>query len=394
MKLRTLLLIMCLAISFIPIGIISGIEGFKSESVMLIGLIFCVTFIVSYIISLFITRPIEKLTHNIDQISKGKLDVNLNYSELQEINKLTDSLNRVMASLKLAVHKVGVKKGEIFEDAVKAKEIFEKKQKDLLDSINGWAWEINDKGVFSFCSNNVSSYLGYTPEELKGKNLFDFVSEEYIKQTKHIFNEAVKTKTSIRNLRYLNKTKNGKKLFTQTNGMPYYDETGKLIGFRGVNADITNEQDQELQIKMLNQQIQDLKLHTNKLLNNNVKSKKTIKPSIEITKQKWSENDFDSVFLFDEKANIVECNENLYKSLGYSKSEILSLKIFDIDALETQKDIESKIKEVKKNGMVTFKTIYKKKDGTALLVHENMQYLEDRKMFKAIAREDSSLRKK
>ena len=46
MKLRTLLVIMCLAISAIPIGIIGGFQGFRYTSIMLIGLIFLVTFFV------------------------------------------------------------------------------------------------------------------------------------------------------------------------------------------------------------------------------------------------------------------------------------------------------------------------------------------------------------
>ena len=167
---------MCLAVSTIPIGIIGGIEGFQSKSMMLIGLIFLVTFVVSLAISYLITRPIEKLTKNIDKISKGKLDVNLEPSEIYEINNLTDSLNRIMASLKLAIHKVGVKKGEIFEDAIKAKEAVEKKQNDLLDSITGWAWETDSKGTYTFCSSNISKLLGYTSKEIIGKSFFDFIS--------------------------------------------------------------------------------------------------------------------------------------------------------------------------------------------------------------------------
>ena len=143
--------------STIPIGIIGGIEGFQSESMVLIGLMFLVTFFVSLAISYFITRPLEQLTKNITKISKGKLDVNLEQSEIYEIDNLTDSLNRVMASLKLAIHKVGVKKGEIFEEAVKAKEIVEQRQEDLLNSISGWAWETDAKGVYRFCSRKFSS---------------------------------------------------------------------------------------------------------------------------------------------------------------------------------------------------------------------------------------------
>ena len=70
----------------IPIGIIGGIQGFQSKSIMLIGLIAVVTFVTSIIVSYLISRSIENLTKNIDELSRGKLDVELEKSEIYEIN--------------------------------------------------------------------------------------------------------------------------------------------------------------------------------------------------------------------------------------------------------------------------------------------------------------------
>lgn len=212
----------------------------------LIILIFLVTFFVSLAISYFITRPIVKLTSNINEISKGKLEVTLVPSEIDEINDLTDSLNRIMASLKLAIHKVGVKKGEIFEDNVQVKEPIDEKL--LL-------------------------------------------------------------------------VENGK------------------------------------------------------------------------TDEKLPEQEFDSVFVFDENANILDCNENMYKKLGYTKEELLSFNMSDFDALESKEEIIKKINEIKKTGSLSFKTIHKKKDGSAMLVYENLQYLKDKNEFKAFVKEDYTPKK-
>lgn len=234
---------MCLTVSTIPIGIISGTQG-VSASMGLIILIFLVTFVVSLMISYFIARPIVKLTNNIDEISKGKLEVTLSSSEIDEIDNLTNSLNRIMASLKLAIHKVGVKKGEIFEEKM----------------------QIN------------------APSEQK---------------------------------------------------LP-------LVALaENKNAD-----------------------------------------------EKLPAQEFDAVFVFDENANILDCNENMYKTLGYTKEEMLSLNMADFDALESKEEIIKKINEIKKTGCLSFKTIHKKKDGSAILVCENLQYLRDKNEFKAIVRED------
>jgi len=53
MKLRGMLIVMCLIIAMIPIVIIGGIQGFESAAMVLIGVILTVTFLVSFILSYF-----------------------------------------------------------------------------------------------------------------------------------------------------------------------------------------------------------------------------------------------------------------------------------------------------------------------------------------------------
>jgi PAS domain S-box-containing protein len=83
----------------------------------------------------------------------------------------------------------------------------------------------------------------------------------------------------------------------------------------------------------------------------------------------------------------------MHKNLGYTKSELLNLNMADIDAIESKKDILEKIKKVKKDGVVTFKTIHKRKDGSAILVDENLQYEKKKHELKGIIRKDCSLKK-
>jgi PAS domain S-box-containing protein len=383
---------MSIAVSSIPIGIIGGSQGFRYLSLFFIALIFLVTFFVSFVISYIVTHPLEKLTGNINEISKGKLDVTLSSSEIYEINNLTDSLNRVMASLKLAIHKVGVKKGEIFEDAVKEKEAAEQRQDELFDSIKGWAWETDAKGVYKFCSRNILNFLGYIPEEIIGKNIFDFIFLEDQNKSKQVFNEAAKKKQPIENLENWNIHKNGTRICILTNAIPFFDDNGNLLGYRGVDTDISPEKEYEIKIKQLNSDISLLKSEINDLINEREKFKqnKVMDIPSEITKinETWSEHEFDMVFIFDEKANILDCNENMYQKLGYTKSEMLSLNLADIDALESLEKIKKKIIKAKEIGSITFKTIHKRKDGSAVMVRENLQYLLDKNKFKGIVRED------
>jgi len=174
MRLRSLIVITCLATSMIPISVIGGLQGFEFATAFL-GLIIAVTFFVSLFIAYFISHPLEKLTKNIDDISKGNLDVQLEKSEIFEINNLTDSLNRVMTSLKLAIHKVGIKKGDIFEETVKEKQEMKSKYETLLKIIDEWVWEVDEKGICKSCSAKMADALGYKPNEIIGKKIFEFM---------------------------------------------------------------------------------------------------------------------------------------------------------------------------------------------------------------------------
>ena len=55
--------------------------------------------------------------------------------------------------------------------------------------------------------------------------------------------------------------------------------------------------------------------------------------------------------------------------------------------------IPAKIDTAKKKGVISFKSIHRRKDGSAILVYENLQYIRDKNAFKCIVREDYSLKK-
>ncbi len=389
MRLRAILIIMFLAVSLIPIVIIGGSTSFEFVTILLMAVILLTTFTFSIIISYFITRPLEKLTRNIDEISKGKLDVTLDKSEIYEINKLTHSLDRVMASLKLAIHKVGVKKGEIFQETVKAKQEVECRYQDLLKTLDNWVWETDPNGVYVSCTPKVKQHLGYTPQEIIGKSIYDFISSEDVKRVKNVITTAIKNKAPIEQLEFWCQHKSGKKTYTRINAVPVLDETKKLVGYRGVEQDITNIKNAEIKIDELNNKIGELRTRVRGVLNEQHKTKLAkAKKDISLA-NKETEQEFDEIFIFDDHANIVDCTENLYKKLGYTKGEMLSLNITDFDALQSKHDIQDKISAVKKAGKINFKTIHKRKDGSAIPVTEIMHYLKDSNTFKCVVLDES-----
>jgi diguanylate cyclase (GGDEF)-like protein/PAS domain S-box-containing protein len=115
----------------------------------------------------------------------------------------------------------------------------EERLRDIIFSMSDWVWETDIYGVYTYSSQKGSTYLGRTIEEIIGKTPFDFMPEEEAKRVAVIFSEIVAKKLPIKDLENWNIDKNGERICLLTNGVPILDEEGNIIGYRGVDKDIT-----------------------------------------------------------------------------------------------------------------------------------------------------------
>lgn len=111
--------------------------------------------------------------------------------------------------------------------------------KDIAESMSDWIWEVNEDGVYTYCSERVEDILGYSPQEILGRTPFDFMPESEAKKTAAEFAAICAGKLPIKNLENWNLTKQGDAVCLLTNGIPLIDDAGNLRGYRGVDSDIT-----------------------------------------------------------------------------------------------------------------------------------------------------------
>jgi PAS domain S-box-containing protein len=357
---------MCFAISLIPIAVISGLQNFQIASAFL-GLILAITLAVGYVIAHFISLPLMKLTKNIDEISKGNFEIELENSEIYEINNLTASLDRVMASLKLAIYKVGLKKEEVFQEVIKEKLEAEKKLEYLLKKIDGWIWEIDKNGTVKVCSDKVTEALGYTPLQIIGKDILGFLPAEDVQKLESA------TKVDFQWLY------NGDRhpVWIRSYIIPMIDNAGAFQGLRCFSRDINEMHIAQEQIEKLQKRIAELDL---RMAGQSpvLQAEHQVKGPIS---ERVTQQEFDYMFLCDEQANIVDCTTDIQQKLGYTKEEMLTLTVADVAILETLGEIRAILETIKKQGSINIKTVHRKKDGTSLLVQEHIQYLTERNTF-------------
>ena len=129
----------------------------------------------------------------------------------------------------------------------------------------------------------------------------------------------------------------------QTNKLPLRDQDGKVTGVLGTYEDITERKRAERELRLT---------------------------------QASLENASDGVFWIDPQEHFVYANEAACRSLGYSREELLTLSIPDVDPIFSREDWRVHWNEMKAGRSMTFETQHKSKPGRIFPVEVTANYLE------------------
>ncbi len=124
------------------------------------------------------------------------------------------------------------------EDALRASE---QRFHDIVEATADWVWEVDAEGRFTYASEGVRELLGYAPEEVLGKTPFDFMPPDEAARVAVEFAAVTARREPFRDLDNINLHKDGRRLHISTNGMPILDADGVLVGYRGLDRDITEK---------------------------------------------------------------------------------------------------------------------------------------------------------
>ncbi len=115
----------------------------------------------------------------------------------------------------------------------------EERLRDIIFSSADWVWEVDKDGKYTYSSQKSIDFFEATVEEIIGKTPFDFMPEEEAKRIAPIFEEIVANRAPIVDLENWNIGKNGELICLLTNGLPFFNDAGELIGYRGIDKNIT-----------------------------------------------------------------------------------------------------------------------------------------------------------
>jgi len=127
----------------------------------------------------------------------------------------------------------------------------------LVETSRDWIWSIDVNGVHTYCNPAVEQILGYSPDELVGKRSLDLIHDDDRRMVEANLPAWIAEKRGWSNLLVRWRHKDGTYRYLDSNAVPILSSENKLVGFRGVDRDITDRKkaQDELREKSRLQQI-------------------------------------------------------------------------------------------------------------------------------------------
>ena len=223
----------------------------------------------------------------------------------------------------------------------------------IIESIKECYFEVDLKGTFTFFNESLCKLTKYSREELLGLNYKYIADEENRKNVFEGFNTVYRTGEPLSDFEYQFRNKNGEKIIGETSVYLKYDSKGNKVGFYGIFRDVTKRKEEEQRFKEELEQL--VNLRTEKLRESEEKYSNLFHHSN------------DAIFLHDLEGYIIDVNQKVLEQFGYSRSEILKLKVPELHPISELETSKKAFEEVSKKGVIRFDVSFKKKNGKIFL---------------------------
>jgi len=130
--------------------------------------------------------------------------------------------------------------------------------RELVESSTDWIWEVDADGTYTYASPKVADLLGYEPDEIIGKKPFDLMPPEEARRVYSFIAPIMAAGEPFSGLENVNRHKSGRTVYLETNGIPILSVDGTLLGYRGIDRDVTKRRQVEEQLRWA---LQRLRLH-------------------------------------------------------------------------------------------------------------------------------------
>ncbi|MDA0265282.1 MAG: PAS domain S-box protein [Chloroflexi bacterium] len=117
--------------------------------------------------------------------------------------------------------------------------------RDLVEGSSDILWETDQAGVYTYCSSNVENILGYAPSDMVGRTVFSFMPPDEGTRMKELVDAKAAAGEPFALVEHQVVNKDWSIGWMECSGKPMFDDAGSVIGYRGVDRDISARKTEE-----------------------------------------------------------------------------------------------------------------------------------------------------
>jgi len=209
----------------------------------------------------------------------------------------------------------------------------EEHYRELVEGAHDLIQSVGSDGRYLFVNRAWRETLGYTPEEVATLRFSDVLGADQLEHCSAIFHRVMRG-LAVDNLETVFVAKDGRRIYVEGNVSARLD--GGIVGAtQGIFRDITERKRAEEEIK---------------------------------TKASLLELSADAILLLSLDADFIYFNSALLKMTGYSREELLALKLHGLEPPGFAERIRPNIAMLLERGEAVFESAYVRKDGSVLPV--------------------------
>ncbi len=175
------------------------------------------------------------------------------------------------------------------------------KYQALIETTSDFIWETDASGRYTYCSPQMEKLWGLKPGEMVGKTPFDMMPADDMRMATELFMKLANSPRPFNGLATTAYDSQGRLIFVETSGVPFFDDDGKLLGFRGITRDITERKEAEQALQASEEQFRAF-FHTSAV----------------------------GTVQLDLNGRFIEVNDRLSQITGYDRQELLGMTPMDL----------------------------------------------------------------
>ena len=282
-----------------------------------------IAIILSFFLTKKLTLPIRRLTKEMGEVANGNLNTHIEPTSKDEIGLLTESFNHMVQDLKQShesLKNAENKYRRIFEDS---------KDTVFVTSVDGEIIDVNQAGADLFGYGSRGEVIG-----LNIRKMYVYPED------RRKFRQEVERKGFVRDYEIKLRKKDGTEMDCLMAATVRRADDEKTVGYRGIIRDVTEYKQAEERYRTV--------LRTA----------------------------MDGFWIADAEGRFLDVNDAYCRLIGYSRDELLTMRIPDVEALETPEETAQHTHRIMESGGDRFETRHKCKDGRMIDVEVSVDYTE------------------